>query len=215
MQKKTLAVLAAGFLSLACLSPSPAVAGGAGFYLTVGGGDVETERDNAGPTFREDEESSHRGFGFTFDTNLNQPGKLFNYRMSVGYEKLKFEIDDPASPSNGIETDTNGFALEQDFGFGGQVGSQVRIWGGPCLRLSYHRGDDDLNADYKFAGIGVGPVVGVNFGLGGPVTLSLRGGYLINGYGGRWNESGGARYDFSAEEDYFFLTFSTLFGTGG
>lgn len=215
MQKKTLAVLAAGFLSLACLCPSAAVAGGAGFYLTVGGGDAETESDIPGGTIREDEESSHRGFGFTFDTNLNQPGKLFNYRMSVGYEKLKFEVDDRTSPNNGLETDTNGFVLEQDFGFGGQVGSQVRIWGGPCLRLSYHRGDDDFNNDYKFAGIGVGPVVGVNFGLGGPVTLALRGGYLINGYGGRWNQPGGDKFDYSVEEDYFFLTFSTLFGTGG
>ena len=215
MKPKTVAVLSAWLLALAFLLPSPSLAGGAGFYLTVGGGNAETESDTFGGTIREDEESSHRGFGFTFDTNLNQPGKLFNYRMNAGYERLQFKVDDGTSPNNGLKTRTNGFVLEQDFGFGGQVAPNVRLWGGPCLRLSFHRGDDDFDNDYKFAGIGVGPVAGVNFGTGGAVTLSLRGGYLLNGYGGRWSSPGGARRDYSAEEDYFFLTLGTYFGSGG
>jgi hypothetical protein len=215
MKLKAAAVLSIGILSLACLFPPDSRAGGAGFYLTAGGGDAETDRNGLFTSAREDEESSHRGFGFTFDTNLNQPAKLFNYRMGVGYEKLKFEVDGGRSLRNGFETDAGGVVLEQDFGFGGQVAPSVRIWGGPCLRLSFHRGDDDGDNDYRFVGIGVGPVLGVDFGTGGPVTLSVRGGYLLTGYGGRLETPAGARYDYDAEEDYFFLTLGTYFGTGG
>jgi hypothetical protein len=216
MISKVAAALSAGLMFLAGISLPAAHAGGVGFYFSAGGGESETERETAGTPreIREDEETRHRGFGFTFDTNLAQPQKIFNYRMSLGYERIEFKVDDAASLRNGFETEVNGFALEQDFGFGGRIGERVRLWGGPCLRLSYHHGDDEDNGDYKFAGIGVGPVIGLNVGVGGPVTLSLRGGYLVTGYGGRWNRPGDVHRDYSASEDYFFLTLSTLFGVG-
>jgi hypothetical protein len=213
--KTRLYAAAVAALLLACAVPfSEARAGGVGFYLSVGGGDAETKRDSPFGTIRDDEKSDHAGFGFAFDTNLLQPNKLFNYRMNLGYERLKFEVDDPASINDGVETDTRGFAIEQDFGFGGKIAPNVRIWGGPSLRLSYHHGDDDFRNDHKFWGIGVGPVLGVNIGTGGPAVFSIKGGYLVNGYGGRWNRTAGGEYDFSANEDYFFINFSTLFKTG-
>ncbi len=214
MNLKSLTAFAFGLVCLAAVSLPVAQAGGAGFYFSAGGGKADTEREDPAGVIRENEESSHRGFGFTFDTNLTRDRKMFNYRMSLGYERLEFKVDDRTSPNNGIKTAVNGFALEQDFGFGGLIANRVRLWGGPCLRLSYHHGDDDLNYDYKFAGIGVGPVMGVNIGVSEAVTLSVRGGYLINGYSGNYHAPGGGHDDFSASEDYFFLTVSTLFGPG-
>ena len=213
MNPRMLPIFAAVLLCLSGILPVDAGATGLGFYIGAGSGDAQTKRDLVvGGQSRDDEKVNHVGFGFALDTNLLKDQKLFNYRMNLGYERMKLKTDGFA-PVN-YETDVRGFSIEQDFGFGARLGEQVRLWGGPCLRLSHHRGDDQFNNEYRFWGIGVGPVMGINIGTGGPAILSVRGGYLVNGYGGNRRLATGGDYDLTASEDYFFLTFSTLFKTG-
>jgi len=215
MDLKKSGISAAAILCFIGILAPDAMASGFGLYVSGGSGTADTtykpESDTGGSDVKVKETSKHTGVGFVYDSNVLESRKLFNYRLNLGYEKRSIELDD-ASALYTNEIKMNGVALEQDFGFGGKLGSHVRLWGGPCLRLSYHTGSVQ-NTDFKSAGIGVGPVLGVNVGLGKTVALSVRAGYLFNGYAGTWKESidDGT---LTTSERLAFANVSLLFRTG-
>jgi len=208
-------ISAAAILCFIGILAPDAMASGFGLYVSGGNGTADTtyksNSDTGGGDDKVKETSKTTGIGFVYDSNVLENRTLFNYRLNLGYEKRNLKIDD-ASALYTDEIKMSGVALEQDFGFGGKLGSHVRLWGGPCLRLSYHAGSLQ-GIDFKSAGIGVGPVLGVNVGLGRTVALSLRAGYLFNGYAGTWKDS----FDdgtLITSERLAFANVSLLFRTG-
>jgi len=213
MECRKVAVTVAVILCALGISTPDANAVGFGFYVNAGGGSGdETPTFESGQEDTQDTSNSHFGFGFAFDTNVLGRSGIFNYRLNFGYEKMKTEVDDAAAVSR-HEVDWGGAALEQDFGFGGKVGERVRLWGGPCIRLSYHEGSDEFDNDFSVVGFGIGPVFGANFGVADALAFSVRAGFLIDGYGGDWSRpSGGSSMDFSMSEIRAFVGFGMLFG---
>jgi len=216
MDWKKSGISAAAILCFMGILVPDAMASGFGLYVSGGSGTADTtyesDTDTGSSEDKVKEKSKHTGVGFVYDSNVLEKGKLFNYRLNLGYEKRNIELDDANSSLYTGEIKMSGVALEQDFGFGGKLGSHVRLWGGPCLRLSYHAGSIE-NTDLKSAGIGVGPVLGVNVGLGDTVALSLRAGYLFNGYAGTWKESFNDGTLITSER-LAFANVSLLFRTG-
>lgn len=204
-KKWTVALLAA-LLVCGVSGTGKAWAAGVGFAFEGAGGDGEQEWET--DPLEYDSSSSRAGFGFVFDTNVLGSG-TFNYRMNIMLERQTFEIDD-----TDFETDLRGMSFEQDFGFGGNVTPNFRLWGGPSLRLSYHGGEDDLDYDYSVWGIGIGPVLGANIALNDRVALTGKVGVMMSSYGGTAESPTGVDYDYDANDTSVFFNFGILFQTG-
>lgn len=204
---KTSAAVAAAILCVFGISAPDAEAAGIGFY--VGGGTGSGDQTSGSGFFETTDDSSNSflGIGFALDTNVLNRKSVFNYRLNAGYESMNTEED-----FTNTQIDWNGFVIEQDFGFGGKPGGKVRLWGGPCLRLSYHVGTDQIDNDYSVYGIGIGPVVGANIGVAKSVAITVRTGFLFNGYAGDSDRVSGSIVDFSMAESRWFLTVGMLFG---
>ncbi len=200
-------ILLSAFLLAAGSFPGQAHAFGLGGYASIGGGTAEYEAESAGGTTEVDLDSVIKEFGFVMDTNLAMD-RLFNYRVNLGYQMVEHE--NGASP---IELE--GFVLNQDFGFAVMRNRNLRLWLGPELQLSYLSGEIDINPNWDITlyGVGLGPVVGMNFNIGRSLTLGLKGGYLFTYRqgDGEDNSGGGSSFDYEVQEHLFFVNLAVLF----
>ena len=154
---------------------------GLGFYGSLGSGKGDWEIDpDSGTDYEVDTENKHRSFGFVLDTAVAKD-KVFNYRLQVGLDRWEEEFT-----KTGDKFEMDGFVVEHDFGFGVVRRENFRLWLGPELRIEYGEGiyNDDTDLEATFFGIGVGPVIGVNFNFGEIFTFGLKSGFLFEGYGG-------------------------------
>ncbi|HXC49550.1 MAG TPA: hypothetical protein VN634_01580 [Candidatus Limnocylindrales bacterium] len=126
-----------------------------------------------------DYEEDHYGVGFTFDTAVAMD-KLFNYRLSVGYEHVsadyKVKIDGAKFSS---DEDGDGIAVDSAFGFGLVRNSRMRLWIGPAVRLSTDFFTPSGYSDYFDFAIGAGPEIGLNFHVNDRISLGMTAGYQI------------------------------------
>lgn len=189
-------ILIAFFVTLFFVSSASAL--GLGFYGSLGSGSGDLEVDpEAGTDYEFDTDNEHRSFGFVLDTAVAKD-KVFNYRLQVGLDKWEEENSD-----TGDKFEIDGFVVENDFGFGVVRRESFRLWLGPTLRIEYGEGiyNDNTDEEAAFFGIGVGPVIGVNFNFGRIFTLGLKSGYLFEGYGGAGKDLfEGDRYTISSRQ---------------
>jgi hypothetical protein len=175
-------------------SAPAALATGFGYYGTVGQGTLRFDNgwfaSDAHGTSRQD--TKLLGAGMVLDTAVAR-NRVFNYRLNVGYEKLK--VDNVQI----YETDRlESLVIDQDFGSAVYMSDTARIWFGPELRV--------LIAHDEFA-MGVGPVLGINLHTGKEATVALKLGYLFTSFA-----PGSADYD---KESHAFLNLAILFRTEG
>ena len=170
---------------IAAFMMNSAQAIGLGVYGTWQSGPVDWEFDDTdagGSIFDVSGDSSRVGGGFVLDTAVAKD-KLFNYRLNIGVETFKSDLDELA-----VETDLAGVAIDNTFGFGVLRGDTVRLWLGPRLRVGFFDGDVQPevapNTDIYLLEAGLGGVFGANFNIGSTVTLGLTTGYMYTGYGG-------------------------------
>ena len=140
-----------------------------GFYLEYGKGSGEAEYDVA---YSEpfDIDTDYFGVGFQFETNPITPKQVFSYRFQAGFESRNLEDDE------GTTLELGGIAINNTFGFGGNVSEKIRLWGGPQILVGYLAGDTDkeyLGDKQTFRGFsfGLGLAGGANFGLGSGNTI--------------------------------------------
>ena len=176
-------------------SAPDALATGFGYYGTLGKGTLRFDNDG---WFVSEAHSTSRvdtvllGGGMVLDTSVAR-NRVFNYRLNVGYEKLKvdtvqeYEIDRLES-----------LVVDQDFGSAVYMSDSSRIWFGPELRV--------LIAHDEFA-MGVGPVLGINLHTGKETTVALKLGFLFTSF-----VPGSADYD---KESHAFLNLAILFRAEG
>jgi hypothetical protein len=139
-----------------------ALAGGFGYYGTLGAGKVKYKEWEG--SYREN--SKFIGVGLVFDTAVAKDN-AFNYRFSVGYEKLKNDFDRLES-----------IVIDQDFGLAVYQSARSRIWFGPELRIFFS--NDEF-------GMGIGPVLGINLHTGRSISTAMKLGVLFSDFfGGGW-----------------------------
>jgi hypothetical protein len=192
-------------MSLSCiLVTSEVMAYGLGVYGSYGYGWADWKSDSS-TSGRLEKDAGHYGIGILFDTAVAKD-ELFNYRLNLGYEKLK------ARPGEGtLSYDLDGVIIDNDFGFGLIRTKSVRVWVGPELRLQYWRGytTGSNYHDTNIFGVGIGPVIGLNYHFGPLVSLGLKGGYLYNYFGGT-----GPDTDFYVKENLIFINAAIIFRFG-
>lgn len=168
-------------LAVTCvLGLSDAKAAGFGLYGSTGGGTADWTPD-MGPNFRKSIE--HQSYGFALDT-APAGDSVFNYNLNIGYDMFS---NKNTKKSNAWEnTDLEGVLMSHNFGFGGMITSDVRLWFGPELRLEWLEGSPSNFADYKIRlfGLGIGPVLGLNFNVGERLTFVVKVGYQNTHYFG-------------------------------
>ncbi len=209
--KRWFAVACAALL-LCAAGAGRAFAGGVGFSFNVGGGSGEEKWE----TLRKDDvDTSRVGLAFVYDSNP-MGNTAFNYRINAGLESLQIENKKHQFYPYDYKTKLGGIVLENDFGFGGKVAPNIRLWGGPSIRVSYHRGEDDTvdENDYRVFGFGLGPVIGMNIALNDGVAFAPKVGVMANWYGGKAETPGGAKFDYRLEDTVVFFDFGILFRTG-
>jgi len=199
-----------GFLLLACLilvlsfGVGNVHAAGFGFYGSAGSGSGDFTYEGS-PSF--DVDTTHTGMGFVFDSNVSQD-KLFNYQLNVGYDK--FNIED----NSGDDLELSGLLISNAFGFGIVRTEGFRLWIGPEIRLTWVSGN--LNTyDYDAFGLGLGPAIGMNFNLPGPVSLGIKAGYQVMNYAGEATSASSITTDFDIDENMFYVNFSLMFRSSG
>lgn len=174
-----------------------AYAVGLGLYVSQGSGDADF--DGTYSNFSADTEQS--AIGFTFDTNLSK-NRVFNYRLGVEKGTLKF---------NQFEVDE--VAVTNDFGFSLVREDNLRIWIGPELRISFQDKQESSGWEYSGVGVGVGPVIGLNWHLGqnGP-SLIAKAGALGSSYVLDVTEPSGWLNDsYTITQDSVFMNFGITF----
>ncbi|MFZ5572258.1 MAG: hypothetical protein ACOZF0_17810 [Thermodesulfobacteriota bacterium] len=183
---------------------------GLGFYGDVniqdGSGDHSAEPDdyyNGRDEYRFETDDDNRSIGFVLDTALarNVP---FNYRLNLGYGEWKWKNESGGK----LELDT--YTMDHTFGFRLYQDRLIRLWIGPQLRLSVSEGDfidssgvKDRDYEYSYVGIGVAPVIGVNFNPGDHITASLTIGYRFMRYYGDDDYKGGPDADYDYYESKY------------
>ncbi|MFA5515703.1 MAG: hypothetical protein WDA20_05390 [Desulfuromonadales bacterium] len=191
-------------LTVACLLAWPAsdvLATGFGFYGTLGQGEIKYENDEV-YSWAGDADGSSRddtdllGVGMVFDTAVARD-RVFNYRLHLGYEKLKMDTDAQKDEFDRLEY----VVIDQDFGFALYGSAYSRIWFGPELRIFFSH--DEF-------GMGIGPVLGVNLHTGRKITTALKVGFLFSDF---------ASDDFFSRdyerESHAFLNLAILFRSAG
>jgi hypothetical protein len=159
-----------------------ALASGFGYYGAFGYGKVKYDEQQG----TDKEDTYFVGVGLVFDTAVAQE-RDFNYRLSVGYEKLKNDLDRLES-----------IVIDQDFGLAIYQSVNSRIWFGPELRIFLS--NDEV-------GIGIGPVLGLNLHTGRKVSTALKIGFLFSKFA-----NGGWFYSSDFErESHAFLNLAILF----
>lgn len=208
--KKAFVILAAVCL-YAIIGHSSAWAFGMGFYTTLA--DESADWRANGVTRQLD--MDHTDAGLTLDTNL-AADRLFNYRFEVGKAELKIKpfYDLPQN----LEVD--GFVMSHDFGFGVQIVPMLRFWFGPELRFTWLDGTygNNPNVDLDLFGWGVGAAAGLNINFPGPVTIGIKGGYVVMNYRGEgpYEAAAGTYLErrYNVDQDLAYVTVMLMFRTG-
>jgi hypothetical protein len=193
---------------------STAGAAGFGVYGSLGSGSADwTLTDSysgtgTNTTFKTD--SDHEGAGFVFDTALARDS-FFNYQLNLGYDKFTSKIVD-----TGETLDMSGLMISNSFGFGIVRTSGYRLWLGPEIRLAWPKGSQD-GYDYDFFGIGIGPVIGMNFNTPGAVVFQVKAGYQMMSYTGEANATGSSYgyADYDLDERLIYVNVGILFRSSG
>ncbi|MFH0977448.1 MAG: hypothetical protein V1874_16840 [Spirochaetota bacterium] len=194
---------------------------GLGLYGTGAKGTADwTYEDQEYPYGEYDVKSdvSKIGGGFILDSNLAYD-RLFNYRLHIGYSKIKID-NDTGSDIKGWD-----YHCYNSFGFGVFRSEPVRIWLGPQIGFGFIDGeyDNDLYNDTNEFGtvfFALGIIAGVNFNMGDVFTLAIDGGYRYSWHGG-WatmaNTSGtiDQDYDVTGKMKEAFVDVSVIFRIGG
>lgn len=185
---KKLNVLITVVFLLICSAPD-ASAIGFGFYGTLGKGTLKFDdgwwASQVHSNSRED--TVLLGTGMVLDTAVAR-NHVFNYRLNLGYEKLKIDFDQK------FENDRlESVVIDQDFGFAVYKSDTGRIWFGPEQRIFFSH--DEF-------GMGIGPVLGINLHTSREASLALKLGFLFSGF-----------VDFSdyEKESHAFLNLAILF----
>jgi hypothetical protein len=188
---------------------------GLGGYINYGNGSVSWSVENAFDTWDDDADFTVTGYGFVMDSNVAR-NSLFNYRLQIGFENWSEDLE------SDVTYELSGLVLTQDFGFGIVRTPAVRLWLGPEVRLAYVTGTPENESDlemYIFC-YGIGPVFGANFHMGSAVSLSVKAGYLYEGFVGAGDWANTMGYSSDYDEVYwgassqFFINFSILFRIG-
>jgi hypothetical protein len=174
---------------------------GLGGYGSLGAGSANWSPDN-GTDFKKD--TNHFGLGLVMDTAPARD-QLFNYQLNIGYDRFRNKN------SNGWgDADLDGFVISNNFGFGALITPRTRFWFGPELRLEWASGTPAKapNGRINLFGLGVGPVVGLNFNTGAKETFVVKTGFQIVSYFSTdWIS------DYNVSEKFFYITLEYLFRT--
>lgn len=177
---------------------------GLGFNIPLSSGSASYDISN-GPSW--DADHTGLGLGFTMDTRLAE-NKIFNYRLNFAYHNMQSDADNAKAFFNnnnsinfGYNQSIHKIMFDNTFGFGFLRTNFMRMWAGPQFRLGFAIGSGDadcyycpstdkLNINSYNYGLGLAPVLGLNFNLGSVVSLCADMGY-------RWSIIGGyAEFDF-------------------
>jgi len=208
MKMKMLQPLAVALLML--LLAAPVYAGGLGLFVSGAERDAEWDGDYTNTEF----EGVHRDFGFTVDSNL-ATDRLFNYRFEFGRAEWSF---DDFNGIQGVGGEVDGLVMNHDFGFGGMVAPNVRLWFGPEIRMTLLDGELDNvpTRDIDLFGYGFGGALGVNVNLPGRLTVAAKSGFVMMRYlgdGPNWDGLSWRNSDYDIDEDLVYLGLSIFFRT--
>jgi len=204
------AFTAAGVL----LFSSSLMALGLGVYGTAAKGPISWTYTNEDTDAETDVDSdiSKFGLGFTLDTTLAYD-RLFNYRLHVGYSKLKIDNEENLENIEGWD-----FHLYNSFGFGVFRSQPVRIWLGPQIGfgvISAEYDNDNLSKNsFTTLFFSLGAIAGVNFNVSDLVTIAVDGGYRFNWHTG-WVSRGNYDYELSGKGKEAFMDVAFMFRVGG
>jgi hypothetical protein len=168
------------------LFSSSLMAFGLGLYGTASKGSTDwvyTNPDTNVESPKMESDVSKVGLGFTLDSALAFD-QLFNYRLHVGYSKIKIGREEPLFDIKGNE-----YHLYNSFGFGVFRSEVVRLWLGPQLgfgfiNAKYDTNNMDTNKFFTFY-YSYGIIAGINFNIGDISTLAVDGGYRFNRHTGK------------------------------
>lgn len=203
--KKTLSVLFAVMVATCFFHLPKAHAVGLGLYGEGGGGTADWSPDH-NENFRKS--ARHFAYGFALDT-APASNSLFNYNLNIGYDTFSNN-----SKNAWGDADLDGVVMSHNFGFGGLITPHIRLWFGPELRLSWHEGSPNNFSNYTIRtfGVGIGPVLGLNFNVGERLTFILKGGYqFINYYGYGQGQFSHVTNDALSAHKYYYDTREKLF----
>lgn len=200
---------------------------GFGFYLGHFEGYTRDDSNESREFFNTNSVDVNAGsYGIVLDTNLSQP-ETFNYRLSLGYEDLKL----PSGHSGWR------ISFDHTFGFKLVQNESLRLWLGPSLHFSAGQWDlpsasqyngnlyysDGVEKYLDVFGIGVGPMLGINYHIPGMGSICTELGFRVQGnlaedYNIRnYSAADSDSYDldganFSYLETVFFAKVSLIFG---
>ena len=108
--------------------------------------------------------------------------------------------------------------MNHNFGFGGLITEDLRLWFGPELRITLLDGELEnvVARDIDLFGYGVGGAVGLNYNLPGRLTIAAKGGFVLMRYLGRGpNDNAGTwqSSDYDVDEDLVYVGISMFFRT--
>ncbi|MBA4366381.1 MAG: hypothetical protein C0403_01940 [Desulfobacterium sp.] len=135
-----------------------------------------------------DYNSSDIIFGVALDTNLSKY-HVYNYRLEI--QRSKITLTD----SNSLKTNMDKWTMDHNFGFQVYQDPLVRIWIGPQIRISYAKGDSDIEQ----TGLGLSPLIGMNLNpdsiISPSLTIGFRNEALYGSYKEPVNSDGNIRKD--------------------
>lgn len=182
-----------------------AMALGNGFYVQLGSGTADWTAEDDFDRWEFTSDTSHFGVGYVLDTAAGT-SRLFNYRLQLGYERYTDTIQDSTS-----ELQFDSFIIDQDFGFAMVRNNAFRFWIGPELRIAF-LGESSDGYDTSLFGVGLGPVVGLDFRTDANVSMGFKGGFMTIAYDGTAEDTlDGNDIDYQVDEDVVFFNFTALF----
>jgi len=154
--------------ALGCLAwgVGPAYAGGFGGYLEGEFSNSQIKDHGVDRGF----DAAMGGIGFLWDSDVSTADPL-NFRFGFGYRVGERDLDE-----GGDET-VNGLTLDSTIGYGAFRNEAFRLWGGPSLRLNFDWYSESGDRDIVDVAVGIGPRLGINFHLGGRLTLTASASY--------------------------------------
>jgi len=211
-----------------CL-PSSAKAIGFGPYVDVSTGSGEWNNWCLwGPCSSDDYDITTAGFGLAVDTAPT--GKtIFNYRLSIGYERQDMEDIEPMYPEYGSSYDLtlklHGISVENVFGFAVLRRPNLRWWVGPLVRIGFYKGEtedyygvlgDRRRTEADLTEYGVGVSSGVNIRVRKNMVLAPEAGFRFvyaDGDGTDINDTIGIRSEKDIDGSFsaVFLNFALIF----
>jgi hypothetical protein len=214
MEKKSIVFTMAIFVSTLILS-SQLNAIGLGIYGTASKGEYAwTYHIDEYPNIDVDSDVSKYGLGFVMDTCLAKDN-LFNYRLNIGFSRLKIDNENSAPDMKGNE-----YFFNNSFGFGVFRSEIVRIWLGPQVGFGWISGEYELQSgstdtenDFWTMFYALGVAAGINFNIEDIITLGVDGGYRYSKHAGigHMDSISSTSFGLSSTGKEFFANFSIMF----